>query len=131
MDLSPLAAAPIFLKAHVAGAVGAFVVGLVLLSARKGFGLHRTLGWTWVALMAVTAGSSFFLTGLMGSSYSPIHLLSAWTLIGLPMGVAAVRRRDIASHRKQMTGMFVGGMAVAGLFTFLPGRMMWSLFFTV
>jgi len=28
-----------------------------------------------------------------------------------------------------MTGMFVGGLIVAGLLTFLPGRLMWTLFF--
>jgi len=79
--------------------------------------------------MAVTAISSFFLTGLNGNQFSWIHGLSAWALIGLPMGIAAARRKDIARHRKHMTGMFTGGMLVAGLFTFLPGRMMWSIFF--
>jgi hypothetical protein len=38
---------------------------------------------------------------------------------------------QIAAHRKQMTDMFVGGMLIAGLFTFLPGRLMWSLFFAL
>ena len=28
-----------------------------------------------------------------------------------------------------MTGMFVGGLVVAGLLTFLPGRLMWAIFF--
>jgi len=79
--------------------------------------------------MSVTAISSFFITGLMGSSYSPIHALSAWTMIGLPFGIAAIRRRDVQQHRRSMTGMFVGGMVVAGLFSFLPGRLMWHIFF--
>ena len=30
-----------------------------------------------------------------------------------------------------MTSAFVGGLLVAGLFTFLPGRMLWSIFFAV
>jgi len=30
-----------------------------------------------------------------------------------------------------MTGMFTGGMLIAGLFTFLPGRLMWDLFFAM
>ena len=95
----------------------------------KGRGLHKRLGYAWVVAMAVTAISSFFLTGLNGNQFSWIHGLSAWTIIGLPMGLAAARRKDIAAHRKQMTGMFTGSMLVAGLFTFLPGRMMWSIFF--
>lgn len=79
--------------------------------------------------MSITAISSFFITGIMGSTYSPIHALSAYTMLGLPFGIAAVRRRNIPKHRKDMTGMFVGAMVIAGLFSFLPGRLMWSLVF--
>ena len=99
--------------------------------ARRGGGLHKTLGWTWVIAMAVTALSSFFITGLNGSFFSWIHGLSAWTLIGLPAGIHAIRNKDVKKHAKNMTGMFLGAMIIAGLFTFLPGRFMWSLFFTI
>ena len=129
--LDPLLAASLAIQIHVAAAVSTFFIGLVLLLAPKGFRLHKTLGWTWVLTMAVTALSSFFITGLMGSSYSPIHALSAWTMIGLPFGIAAIRRRDVRKHRQTMTGMFVGGMAIAGLFTFLPGRLMWEMVYAV
>lgn len=131
VDLSPLAAAPPAVQVHVAAALLSFAVGCVILARPKGRGLHRTLGWTWVAAMALTAASSFFITQMMGSSLGPIHALSAWTLIVLPMGVAAIRRRDVAAHRRHMTQSFLGGMVIAGLFTFLPGRLMWSTFFTV
>ncbi len=129
-SLEPLLTTSAAIQIHVVGAIATFAIGLVLLSAPKGFRLHKTLGWTWVLSLAVTAISSFFITGLMGSSYSPIHALSAWTMIGLPFGIAAIRRRDLKKHRDTMTGMFVGGMAIAGLFSFLPGRLMWDIFFT-
>ena len=129
-SLEPIVTASAAIQIHVIGAVATFAIGLVLLCAPKGFRLHKTLGWAWVFTMAVTAVSSFFITGLMGSTYSPIHALSAWTMIGLPFGIAAIRRRDIKKHRHTMTGMFVGGMAIAGLFSFLPGRLMWEIFFT-
>ncbi|MCA8900785.1 MAG: DUF2306 domain-containing protein [Hyphomonas sp.] len=116
-------------KLHVAGAIMAFGIGAALLRGVKGGRLHRILGYTWVAAMAVTAISSFFVVGLNGNSYSFIHGLSAWTVIALPMAVAAARRRDFKTHRREMTGMFTGGLLVAGLFSFLPGRMMWSIFF--
>ncbi|MCR9270923.1 MAG: DUF2306 domain-containing protein [Hyphomonadaceae bacterium] len=130
IDLAPYFAEPSAVQIHVIAALSAFFIGLVLLLAPKGFGLHRTLGWSWVLAMAVTATSSFFITGIMGDVYSPIHAISAWTLLGLPFGVAAARRRDIKKHRQQMTGMFLGAMVIAGLFTFLPGRLMWQIFFT-
>ena len=131
LSLDPILAASFAIQLHVVAATTCFCVGLVLLMAPKGFGFHKTLGWTWVAAMAITALSSFFITGIMGNAYSPIHALSAWTLIGLPFGIAAIRRRDVKKHRDSMTGMFVGGMAIAGLFTFLPGRIMWDVFFTM
>ncbi len=129
-SIEPLAAASMAVKIHVTGAVSAFAIGCILLLAPKGLRLHKTLGWSWIIAMAVTAVSSFFITGLMGSALSPIHALSAWTMIGLPFGIAAIRRRDIREHRQSMTGMFVGGILIAGLFSFLPGRLMWQIFVT-
>lgn len=131
VNLTPLIESPLVLQAHVAGALTTFLIGCVLLAGVKGKTMHRTLGYTWVVAMAVTAISSFFLQSINPGSFSLIHALSAWTMITLPMGVAAARRRKIADHRKHMTGMFMGGMVVAGLFSFLPGRLMWHLFFTV
>jgi len=131
LDLSPLLQVSPVLQAHVAGALLSFVIGTLLLLGVKGRTVHRVLGYTWIVTMAVTAISSLFLTGLNGDRYSFIHLLTGWTIIVLPMGLAAARRRNIAQHRKTMTGLFMGGMLIAGLFTLLPGRLMWSLFFTV
>ncbi len=131
VDLSPLLDVSPAIQAHIAGAVSSFLIGSVLLIGVKGRTFHRTLGYTWVATMTVTAISSLFITGINGHNYSFIHLLSGWTMIVLPMGLAAARRRDIAKHRKEMTGMFFGGMLIAGLFSFLPGRLMWHLFFAV
>ena len=128
INFEPLLAAPIQIQIHVASALTAFFIGLILLCAPKGFGFHKTLGWTWVIAMGVTAFSSFFITGIFENAFSPIHALSAWVLLGLPFGIAAVRRRNIKKHRDTMTGMFMGGMVIAGLFTFLPGRLMWDLF---
>lgn len=131
VDFTPLLDIPLILQTHVAGAILTFVIGCILLAGVKGRTMHRTLGYFWVVTMAVTAISSFFLKTINPGSFSFIHALSAWTVIVLPMGVAAARRKKIAAHRKHMTGMFIGGMLVAGLFTFLPGRLMWHLFFTV
>ncbi len=130
VDLSPLLEISPVLQAHIAGAVLSFMIGTVLLLGVKGRTFHRVLGYAWIGTMSVTAISSFFLTGMNGDSYSFIHLLSGWTVIVLPMGLAAARRREIVKHRKEMTGLFMGGMLIAGLFSFLPGRLMWHLFFT-
>lgn len=128
VNFEPLLTAPIQIQIHVASALTAFFIGLILLCAPKGFGLHKTLGWSWVIAMGLTAFSSFFISGIFENAFSPIHALSAWVLLGLPFGVAAIRRGNVKKHRETMTGMFAGAMAIAGLFTFLPGRLMWDLF---
>jgi uncharacterized membrane protein len=117
LDISPLLRSPWVLKAHVTGALASFAIGSFLLLGVKGRRMHRILGYGWVATMSVTAISSFFLVGLNGNNFSFIHAISAWAVIVLPMGVAAARRHDIK--------------AIAGLFSVLPGRMMWSIFFGV
>ncbi|ALL14675.1 DUF2306 domain-containing protein [Caulobacter henricii] len=127
-DLGLLAAAPLVIQLHVAGAVTAFVIGAVLLAGVKGTGLHKALGWTWVLAMTLTAVSSLFIRTINPGHFSLIHLLSGWTLIALPMAIFAIKRRKVRQHARAMTGMFVGGLLIAGLFTFLPGRLMWHVF---
>lgn len=114
---------------HVATALSALLIGTIILFRRKGTGFHKTLGWSWVIAMAATAISSLFITGLNGNYWSIIHLLSGWTIIALPMGVWAIRNRKVDAHRRTMTRMFVGGLVVAGLLTFIPGRIMFETFF--
>jgi uncharacterized membrane protein len=120
---------PVMVQIHLFAAVSAFLVGAALMLGVKGNGLHRTLGWGWVALMATTAVSSLFITGINGNMWSFIHFLSGWVIIALPMAVAAARRHDVKAHRKAMMSMFLGGLVIAGAFTFIPGRLMWNVFF--
>jgi uncharacterized membrane protein len=116
------------LQLHISAALTALAIGAVLMSLPKGSGLHKALGWTWVAAMAVTAVSSFFITGLNGDAFSLIHLLSGWTVIALPMAIYAVRNRNVDRHRRTMSGLYFGGLIVAGALTFIPGRFMFEMF---
>jgi uncharacterized membrane protein len=117
------------IKIHLAAALFALAIGGVILLRPKGRGLHKALGWSWVAAMATTAVSSLFITGLNGGFYSFVHLLSGWTIVALPMAIFAIRKRNVVAHRRAMTGMFVGGLIVAGALAFLPGRFMFEFFF--
>ncbi|MEM5515741.1 DUF2306 domain-containing protein [Henriciella sp. AS95] len=130
-DPAPIIESGIAIQVHVTAALVTLAIGVFLLVAPKGFRMHRTFGWAWVMSMGVTAASSFFIMTIFQNFVSPIHALSAWTLLGLPFGIAAVKRREIAKHRKTMTDMFVGGMVVAGMFSLLPGRMLWDVFFAM
>ena len=130
-NLALVAAAPVQIRLHLAAALIALAIGTVLMIGVKGTRLHRALGWTWVAAMATTAVSSLFIkTAFAPGHFGLIHLLSGWTIIALPMAVYAARRHKVAHHRRAMTGLFVGGLLLAGVLTFIPGRLMWNLFFT-
>ena len=127
-DWALLANQPFKLQVHIAAALAALAVGIVIMMRPKGRGAHMALGWTWVTAMALTAVSSLFITTLR-DGYSLLHLLSGWTIIALPMAVFAIRRGNVKAHRSAMTGMFVGGLILAGALNFLPGRLIWRVFF--
>lgn len=114
---------------HLFAAVPALAVGLLTLALKKGTALHKGLGRTWVALMIVTAGSSFWIQSLNPGHYSWIHLLAIWTLFALVMAVRAIRwRRDRPSHIGWMVGTYAG-LLIAGGLAFLPDRLLWRVFF--
>jgi uncharacterized membrane protein len=117
------------IKLHIFAALSALLIGTAILLQRKGSGLHKTLGWGWVFAMATTAVSSLWITQLNGDLWSIVHLLSGWTIIALPMAIFAIRSRKVDAHRRAMTGMFVGGLIVAGSLSFIPGRFMFEFFF--
>jgi len=124
-----LAEASPAIQIHIAGALLAILVGTILLTCAKGTAWHKRLGWAWVASMSMVAGTSFFIHTLRTGQWSFLHLLSGWVLLALPFAVIAIRRGNVRAHRRTMTGMFIGGLIIAGLFTFAPGRLMYGIFF--
>src|SRR3954447_3738974 len=88
MSLAPLLDAAPAIPLHAFAAMAAFVLGAVQLAAPKGTLPHRTLGWIWVLLMAFVAASAFWIHQIrLVGPWSPIHLLSIFTLVMLPLGV--------------------------------------------
>ena len=130
MSLAPLLDATPAIQLHAFAAMTAFALGLVQLSAPKGTLPHRTIGWMWVTLMATVGVSSFWIHEIrLWGIWSPIHLLSIFTLVMLPLAVWAAHRHAVDNHRRAMTGIFAGALVIAGLFTFVPGRIMYKVVF--
>jgi uncharacterized membrane protein len=125
MSLAPLLDAPPAIQVHAVAAMTAFALGIVQLSAPKGTLPHRTIGWIWVTLMTVVSFSSFWIHQLrLWGPWSPIHLISIFTLVTLPLAVWAAHRHAVERHRRAMTGLFFGALVIAGIFTLVPGRIM-------
>jgi uncharacterized membrane protein len=80
-------------------------------------------------MLAVVVSSFFIHTIRLWGSFSPIHLLSIFTLAMLPLAIAHARRHAVERHRRAMLGLFVGALVIAGVFTFLPGRIMHAVVF--
>ena len=130
MNLAPLLDALPPIPLHAFAAMAAFALGVVQLAAPKGTLPHRTLGWIWVLLMAFVAASSFWIHQIrLVGPWSPIHLLSIFTLVMLPLGVWRAHRHQVNAHRWTMTSIFVGALVIAGLFTLVPGRIMHAVLF--
>jgi uncharacterized membrane protein len=130
MSLSPLLEAAPAIPVHAFAAMGAFALGLVQFAAPKGTLPHRTIGFIWVGLMLVVAGSSFWINQLrVIGPWSPIHLLSIFALVMLPLAVWKAHSHQVAAHRRIMISLFAGALLIAGLLTLLPGRVMHKVIF--
>jgi uncharacterized membrane protein len=130
VSLAPLLNAEPAIQLHAFAALAALALGAVQLGAPKGTLPHRTAGWVWATLMAVVAASSFFIHELhVWGSWSPIHLLSIFTLVVLPLAVLHARRHRVDRHRRAMIAIFVGALVIAGAFTLAPGRIMHAVVF--
>ena len=115
---------------HMIAAFAALLLGIVMLTRRKGDGGHRALGWAWVVLMTTVVASSAFIRDYRMpniAGITPIHLFTLIAAINLPIAVLAARRGNIALHRKSMRGLYIGACVVAGIFTLVPGRYIGTL----
>ena len=128
-DITPLMEASLAIQIHGVVVLAALGVGLDLLFGPKGRLAHRVLGWTWAVFMVTGAVSSLFIMEISPGGFSFIHIFSLVTLIAVPLGVYYARRHNVQGHRGTMIGVFNGGLLVAGSFAFLPGRLMWQVFF--
>lgn len=130
MSLEPLLAAPWQIEVHAFAAMAAFALGASQLALPKGTMRHRTVGWIWVTLMATIAITSFLIHTICSfGGFSWIHALSILTLVSLPMSVAHARHHRVQQHKRLMLILFFAALVIAGIFTFVPGRIMHDVAF--
>lgn len=137
VNLQPLLAAPMAVKLHVATVVPAFVLGTWLLFvSTKGARYHRLVGKIYLVLMGVTAVAATFIRSFADSAsidVGPLRL--GWIHLFVPLTAWSIwrtlryaRRGEIVGHRQSMRGLYFGGLIVAGLLAFGPGRIMHRMF---
>ena len=116
-------------KFHLYSVLIAVLITFYQYLAPKGKLPHKVFGYLWLSFMALTAVTSLFIKELNHVSFSLIHALSILVLIRVPYVIYYARTKQIAKHKKAVNGLVFGGMLIAGIFTFLPGRLMWQVFF--
>ncbi len=117
------------IRIHLATVSAALVLATVQMVGPKGRTFHRVLGWTLSVLLVVTAVAALFIRNPAGGLFNPFQLFAVWTLVGIPLAIISARRGNIRRHGGIMAGIYFGGLLLAGALTFLPGRLMWRLFF--
>ena len=131
VNFSLFSEATIFIQIHLVIAILAFLLGGYQLLVRKGTIRHKIIGRIWVLLIAVICVTSFWIKEIMPDGYfggySPIHLLSIFALSQIFLGVYFARTGNILAHNRCMTYTYIGGLLIAGAFTFAPGRLLYKI----
>jgi uncharacterized membrane protein len=124
MSWQPILDAGTATQIHLASILAAFALGTWMMVRPKGTAPHRALGVTYIALMVVSAISTFWIRGIAKGGFSFLHALSVFVLLALPYAWWMARRGRVLAHRYTMIGVYLGGIWIAGLLTLLPGRLL-------
>lgn len=131
MNFSALTLASPAIITHLLFAILAFGFGAIQLVSTKGTRAHRLLGYIWVVAMIIICVTSFSIKEIMPSGrfggFSPIHLLSIFVLVQLTRGIYFAKKKDIKRHRQCMLYTYIGGLVIAGVFTFMPRRLLFKV----
>jgi uncharacterized membrane protein len=116
---------------HLATMMAALALTPVMLWNPRGTSRHRVLGYVWIGCLALTAVLSFWIRVSHPGHLSVIHILSAWTLVTLPVIVLSARSGNHVRHRRAVRGMVIGALLIAGFFTLPPFRMLGQWLFGI
>lgn len=117
---------------HAIAALLAIILGGAQFAMKKGGMVHKLLGRLWVGLMLIVSVSSFFIHEIqLWGAYSPIHLLSIWTIFSLGLALYFVRVGNIKRHKQVMIALYGFALILTGFFTLMPGRVMHQIVFGI
>lgn len=109
---------------HLATIGTALGITPVMMWRKRGDKLHRALGWVWSLCMLTTALVSFGIRMTNPGGLSLIHILSVFTLIGVPWLIYNARSHKVDAHRRGARGFVIGALLIAGFFTFPFDRLL-------
>ena len=123
----------ILMNAHLSTVVPCFVIGTILLIIKKGTTFHKVSGRIYMILMLITATITLFMSAKVGPTilnhFGYIHLFSFLTIYTVPTAYLAIKKGNVKTHKRKMIILYFGAIIIAGGFTFVPGRYLYSVFF--
>lgn len=124
MNWDAFTQASMVVKIHWVAAMLALLLGVIMLMRKKGTASHKLIGRGFIAIMIVTAVSSFFIHEINNGAMSWIHIFIPVTFFASWEAIHYIRKGNVTRHKRAVIGMFFGALLIPGLFTFLPGRRM-------
>lgn len=122
---------PLLVQLHLVSMMLVMALTVPMLTMAKGTPRHRLLGRVWAGLMFANAlGTLFFnagsrqVGGVFVGDVSPIHALSLFVAVMVPVAVLRARRHDRVGHESSIRGLVIGSLLVAGFFTLPFGRLL-------
>lgn len=101
---------------HLALALAALLLGLVVTLTQKGTTAHRRWGWAYVASMVGLNVSALLIYRLLGQ-FGPFHAAALFSLMTVAAGMIPARRRSnrwwLRQHAYWMSGSYIGLWAAA------------------
>jgi uncharacterized membrane protein len=122
---------PALVQVHLLAMVVIMALTVPMLLQPKGTARHRLFGRCWAGLMFGNALLTLFFNagssasgGVFAGDFSPIHAISLFVLVMVPVAVLRARRHDVRGHEGSIRGLVIGSLLVAGFFTLPFGRVM-------
>ena len=107
---------------HLATLLPALALTPFLFLGTKGAKAHRTLGYTWCALMMATATASLFIRSINPSGFTWVHIFAVMTFVSTPRLILNARKHKWKPHRAIAIGVTSGGLLVAGITAYIGDR---------
>lgn len=99
---------PLLLSHLTAALIALPLGGYQLFRPTKGDARHVLLGRVWAGLMLWVAITSYWIRDIRDGEFSLLHILSTVTLVTVTLGVVQARRGNIAAHKGNMRGSWLG-----------------------
>ncbi|WHS27089.1 DUF2306 domain-containing protein [Auritidibacter ignavus] len=115
---------PLAVIVHASAAFLVLIIGPVNIFRPRRDAVHRVLGRTWVGLMYLTCGSSFFFG--LEDGFTFLHGLSVFTTVSVTLGVWMIVRGSRRGHIGNMVGSYIGTLIAFGFAAFVPTRLIWT-----